>query len=117
MALMISGLCCLGRFIVSSSVLGIMVGCVVVSFSFWSPSVAFMSCDEWSSCREFFYIYVCVLKPLTGLRPMSMLRIGYLPPLWIYRRSWRIFNVILCLEIPRFALYVHSHKRCPSVRG
>ena len=86
--------------------------------SFLSPScVASMDYSVWSSCVVVVSMCICVLKSLTGLFPRSMLRIGHLPPLRVSRRSCRSLNVLSCLEILSFTLYLHSPGRCVLVRG
>ncbi len=98
--------------------LGMMVGRCFVALSFWKPScVASMACNAWYYCVVFISMCICVLKSLTGLLPNSMLKIGHLPPLCVSRRSCRSLNVLLCLEILSFALYLHPCKRCVLVRG
>jgi hypothetical protein len=95
-----------------------MVGCVVCILSFCSPScVASSDCSVWSSCVLIVYSSVCVLKSFTGLFPKSILRIGHLPPLCDWRSSWRSLNVLLCLEVLKFELYLHPPSRCVFVRG
>ncbi len=77
----------------------------------------FYGCNVQSFCVVFVSMCLCVLKSLTGLFPRSMLMIGHVPPQWVSRRSCRSFNVLLCLEILSFALYLHPPTRCVLVRG
>ncbi len=79
--------------------------------------MASMDCNVWSTYVVFVSMRICVLKSLTGVFPRSMLRIGHMPPLWVSRRSCKSFNVLLCLEILSFALYLHPSNRCLLVRG
>ena len=66
--------------------LGIMVGWFIVALSFWSPSCgAYMDCNVWYACVVVDSICICVLKSLTGVFPKSMLRIGHLPPLYVFQ--------------------------------
>ena len=64
-----------------------------------------MNCNMWSSCVVVVSTYVCALKSFTGLFPRSMLRIGHLPPLCVWRRSCSSLNVLLYLEVLSFALF------------
>jgi len=90
----------------------------VCILSFWSPScVASSDCSVWSSCIVIVSSRVCVLKSFIGFFPRSMLRIGHLPPLCVWRSSCRSLNVLLCLEVLNFALYLHPPNRCAFVRG
>ena len=86
MALMMSGLWCVGLKYFGRIVMDMMVGCVMFALSFWRPSrVDLMDCNAWSSCVVVFSKFVCALKSFTGLFPRSMLRIGHLPPLCVWR--------------------------------
>ncbi len=118
MARMMSGLWCFGLLCFGRMLLGMMVGCFVCILSFWSPScVASIDCSVWSSCMVIVSSSDCVLKSFTGFFPRSMLRIGHLPPLCVWRSSWRSLNVLLCLEVLNFALCLHPSNRCVFVRG
>jgi len=117
MALKMSGLWCFGLLIFGRISLGMMVGCVMFALSFWSPCVASMDCNVWSSRVLVVSMRVCALKSFTGLFPRSMLRIGHLPPLCVWRRSCSSLNVLLCLEVLSFALYLHPPRRCVLVSG
>ncbi len=118
MALMMSGLWCFGLLCFGSIVLGMMVGYFIFSLSFGSPScAASVDYNVWSSCIVVVSMCVCALKSFTSLFPRSMLRIGHLPPLCAWRRSCSSLNVLLWLEILRFALYLHPPSRCVLVRG
>ncbi len=106
MALMMSGLCYLVFFCFGRNLMGIMVGWLIASLSFCSPSsVGSMDCREWSYYRLVFYVCVCDLKSFTGFLPRSVLRIGHLPPIWVSRRSCRILKVLLCLVVLSRSLY------------
>ncbi len=86
--------------------------------SFRSPScVASIDCSVWSSCVVIVSNSVCVLKSFTGLFPRFTPRIGHLPPLCVWRSSWRSLNLMLCLEVLIFAFYLHPPKRCVFVSG
>ena len=116
MALMMSGLWCFGLLCFGRIVLGMMVGCFIFALSFWSPScVASMNCNVWSSCVVIVSMCVCVLKYFTGLFPRSMLMIGHLPLLCVWRRPCGSLNVMECLKVLSFALYLHPPKRCVLV--
>ncbi len=118
MALMVSGLWCVGLLCFGRILLGMMIGCFECILSFWSPScVASFDCSAWSSCVLIVYNSVCVLKSFTGLFPSSMLRIGHLPPLCVWRSSWRSLNVLLCRDVLIFALYLHPPRRRVFVSG
>jgi hypothetical protein len=81
MALMMSSLCYFGLFCFGRNLMGIMVGWLIVSLSFCSPScVGSVNCRKWSYCRLVFSLCVCDLKSFTGFLPRSVLRIGHLPP-------------------------------------
>jgi hypothetical protein len=71
----------------------------------------------WSSCVVVVSMCICALKYFIDFFPRSMLRIGHLPPLCVWRRSCSSLNVLLCLEVLRFALYSHPPKRCVLARG
>ena len=61
MALMMSGLRCLGLLCFYNMFSGIIVGCFVLSLSFCRPScVACNVCSELSSCGVFVYFEVCL---------------------------------------------------------
>ena len=66
----------------------------------------------WSSCVVVVSKRVCVLKSFTGLFHRSMMRIGHLPPLCVWMSSCSSLNVLLCLEVLSFALYLHPPERC-----
>ena len=118
MALMMSGLWCFGLLCFGRIVLGMMVGCVIFALSFWSPScVPYMDCNVWSSCVVVVSMCVCALKSFIGLFPRSMLRIGHQPPLCVWRISCSSLNVLLCLEVMSFTLYLHPPRRCVLVSG
>ena len=118
MALMMSGLWCFGLLCFGNIVLGMTVGCFKFALSFWSPScAASVDCNVWSSCVVVVSMCVCALKSFTCLFPRSMLRIGHLPPLCVWRRSCSSLNVLLFLEVLSFALYLHPLGRCVLVRG
>ncbi len=94
------------------------VGCFMFALSIWSPSwVASMDCNVRFSCVVFVSICICALKSFTGLFPMSMLRIGHLPPLCVWRRLCSNLNVLLCLEILSSALCLQPHMTCVLVRA
>ena len=96
--------------------LGMMVGCFIVASSFWSPSfVAYMDCNVWSSYMVVVSMCVCALKSFTGLFLRLMLRIDHLPPFRVWMRSCSSLNVLLCLEVLSFALYLHLPRRCVLV--
>ena len=78
--------------------------------------MASIDCSEWSACVVIVSKSVCVLKYFTGLFPRSMLRIGQLPSLCVWRISWSSVNVLLSLEVLSFALYLHPNRRCVLVR-
>ena len=65
------------------------------------------------------FISKCVyaLKSFTGLFPRSMLSIGHLPPLCVWKSSCSSFKVLLCLEVLSFAIYLHPPGRCVLVSG
>ena len=87
-ALMMSGLLCVGLLCFGRIVLGMMVGCFMFALSVLRPSrVASMDCNVWSSGVVVVSIFVSALKSFTGLFTKSMLRIGHLPPLCVWRRS------------------------------
>ena len=116
MALMMSGLWCFGLLCFGRIVLVMMVGCSIFILSVWSPScVAYMDCNVWSSCVEVVSMCICALKSFTVFFSRSMLRIGHLPPLCVWRRSCSSLNVLLCLEGLSFALYLHPPRRCVLV--
>ena len=95
-----------------------MVGCVVFALSFWRPSrVASMDCNVWSSCVVVVSIFVCALKSFNVLFPRFMLRIVHLSPLCVWRRSCSSLNLLLCLEVLSFTLYLHPIMSCVLVRG
>ena len=79
--------------------------------------MASIDCNVWSSCVVIVSESVCVLKSFTSLFPRSMLRIGHLPPLCVWRSSCSSLNVILCLEVLSFALYLHLPRRCVLASG
>jgi len=88
MALMMSGLWCFGLFCFGRIVLGMMVRCFIFILTFWNPSyVASIYCSVWAPCVMIVSKSVRVLKSFTGLFPRSMLRIGHLPPLCVWRSS------------------------------
>ena len=61
MALMMSGLWCLGLLCFGRMLLGMMGGCFVCILSFWSPScVASSYCSVWSSCIVIVSSSVCL---------------------------------------------------------
>ena len=98
--------------------MGMMVGCLIFALSIWSPScVASIDCSVWSSCVVIVSNSVSALKSFTGLFPRLLLRIGHLPPLCVWRSSCSSLNVLLCLEVLSFALYLHPPRRCVLVSG
>jgi hypothetical protein len=118
MALMMSGLWCFVLLSFGIIVVGMMVGCFIFALSFWSPSyVDSMDCNVWSLCVVVVSMCVCALKSFTGLSPRSILRIGHLPPLCVWRRSYSSLKVLLGLEVLSFALYLHPPMRCVLVSG
>jgi hypothetical protein len=118
MALMMSGLWCFGLLCFGRIVVGMIVGWFIFALSFWSPScVAYMDCSVRSTCVVVVPMFMCALQSFTALFPRSMLRIGHLPPLCVWRRSCSSLNMLLCLEILSFALILHPPKRCVLVGG
>ena len=118
MALIMSGFWCFGLLCFGSKFSGIMVGCFIVSLSFYRPSCAACNvCSVWSSCVVVVSSFVCALKSFTSLLPKSMLSIDHLPPLCVPMRSWRSFKVLLCLDVRSLAFYLHHPKMCVFVSG
>ncbi len=108
MALIMSGLWCIGLLCLGRRLVGIIVGCGVFSLSFWSPSfVASRASRVGSICGIVLSIFVCVLKSLTVLVPRSMLTMGHLPPLCFSSCSCRSLNVLLCRDVRSLALCLH----------
>ena len=95
-----------------------MVGCCVFALSFCSPSwVASMACCVVSSCGVVISIFIWVLKSLMVLFPRSMLTIGHLTSLCFPSCSCSSVNVLLCLYVRSFALYLQPSRGCVLVRG
>ena len=101
-----------------SRLVEIIVGCCVVILSFCSISwEASRACRVGSACEVFISICAWVLKSFMVLFPRYILKNVHLSPLCFSSWSWRILNVMMCLDVCSLALYQHPPMRCVFVSG